>query len=337
MNYHTYKMSTLLAWIQQGTAALTQAAEAIEARETALAAKERDIDARELMLTTKEAEFQVRERDLATKEAAWMALRDQLDRNITDAPQVISLDVGGMMYKTAKSTLLAVDDSYFHALLGCHDRWTPDSPQNAFFLDLHGHTFDRVLGFLRTGKLSLAGLNEWEQGHVWASMDYLKLALAKPEMWQWDPRHCSSALTISGEKLSLVRSRNDISSRQSAIGDSPRDCFHVQLGGFGLRTFVGLFPRRSPPLEGYFLRLDNGKKATQPMSATYETPYNLAATFTPGDILTVRVIDGKVHFERNGRDLGPAFVVSDPCMPLYPVVSMVNPGNFTIVDGSDTA
>ncbi|RHY22715.1 hypothetical protein DYB32_009417, partial [Aphanomyces invadans] len=93
-------------------------------------------------------------------EARLAAFQAQIQKNMALYPTVIALDVGGMVYKTSKATLLAVEGSYFHALLAS-EHWTPDNG-GSYYLDLHGPTFARVLDYLRTGTLSVDGLNPWE-------------------------------------------------------------------------------------------------------------------------------------------------------------------------------
>ncbi|KAH9184807.1 hypothetical protein AeNC1_013214, partial [Aphanomyces euteiches] len=113
--------------------------------------------------------------EMKTLIAAWTELENRIDDNISKFPNVITLDVGGTIYKATKETLLRFEGSYFHALLGS-GCWNPDSSDGAYYLDLNGGVpFQRVMAYLRSGEMSFAGLNGWESRQAESILEYLKL------------------------------------------------------------------------------------------------------------------------------------------------------------------
>ncbi|KAF0683741.1 hypothetical protein As57867_024151, partial [Aphanomyces stellatus] len=106
---------------------------------------------------------------------------------------MVTLNVGGSLFTTSKETLLRVEGSYFHAMLGS-GHWQPDSG-NDYFLDLHAPTFDRVLIFLCTDKLWLDGLNKCDETQLRTSMEFLKLTC--PPVVAWDRTDCSGNIVLS--------------------------------------------------------------------------------------------------------------------------------------------
>ncbi|KAF0686266.1 Aste57867_21872 [Aphanomyces stellatus] len=146
------------------------------------------------------------------KKARWEALNARVHTNVKAMPPIITLDVGGMIFKTSKNILLRVEGSYFDALLGSGE-YEPDTPSNAYYLDLHGPTFDRVLVYLKTGDLSLDDLSPWEARQLRASFDYLKISIPHQESphhhaailpCSWDPSASSSSVYLSADNRMLV-------------------------------------------------------------------------------------------------------------------------------------
>ncbi|RHY25792.1 hypothetical protein DYB32_008093 [Aphanomyces invadans] len=109
---------------------------------------------------------------MAHREAAWADMQARAADTIARAANVVVLNVGGVRFATAKTTLLRFDGSLFHSLLG--STWS-DAGNKELFLDLHGPTFDRIVGYLRSGRLCLDNLNAWERSQVLFSVDYLNL------------------------------------------------------------------------------------------------------------------------------------------------------------------
>ncbi|RLO05387.1 hypothetical protein DYB28_013596 [Aphanomyces astaci] len=112
---------------------------------------------------------------LDVKLAKWNEMERRVQEDVANVPSVITLNVGGTIFQTAKDTLLRVEGSYFHALLGS-GMWNPTPGMGgAYFLDLDPVVFRRVLLFLRTGKVSTDGLNDLELTSFKFMMEYFQL------------------------------------------------------------------------------------------------------------------------------------------------------------------
>ncbi|XP_066305221.1 BTB/POZ domain-containing protein KCTD19-like [Branchiostoma lanceolatum] len=70
------------------------------------------------------------------------------------ADSVVSLNVGGHIYTTARSTLTRYPDSMLGAMFG-GDLRTLQDDQGRYFIDRNGRLFEHVLNFLRTSQLVL--------------------------------------------------------------------------------------------------------------------------------------------------------------------------------------
>ncbi|ETV79968.1 hypothetical protein H257_07164 [Aphanomyces astaci] len=109
---------------------------------------------------------------LDVKLAKWNEMERRVQEDVANVSSVITLNVGGTIFQTAKDTLLRVEGSYFHALLGS-GMWNPTPGMGgAYFLDLDPVVFRRVL---RTGKVSTDGLNDLELTSFKSMMEYFQL------------------------------------------------------------------------------------------------------------------------------------------------------------------
>ncbi|RHY28723.1 hypothetical protein DYB32_006337 [Aphanomyces invadans] len=135
----------------------------------------------------------------------WMEMEARIEENVKAADNIVTLDVGGTIFKTSKDTLLSVEGSYFHALLGS-GLWEPTST-GSYFLDLDPHLFRRVFVYLRTGKLSWNHLSYVELKELNAMMDYLKLsdrgAPTHPLRWNADVR--APGIAVSTDLRTIER------------------------------------------------------------------------------------------------------------------------------------
>jgi hypothetical protein len=94
---------------------------------------------------------------LEAKEKRWKFLKGQMKKDAAKAKHKIRLEIGGKIFTTSKSSLLRVEGTYFHAMLSS-GKWQPDE-DGVYFVDRNPKYFDRILDYLRTGELSLEGLD----------------------------------------------------------------------------------------------------------------------------------------------------------------------------------
>jgi len=112
---------------------------------------------------------------LKQKEEAWLSLEKKVEDNCGKAKQKIKLDVGGKIFSVSKESLLRVPNTYFHALLGS-GKWQPDS-DGAYFVDRSPKFFDRILNFMRNGKMDYYGLDDHSLEKLQDDCDYYQIAI----------------------------------------------------------------------------------------------------------------------------------------------------------------
>ncbi|CAK4072120.1 unnamed protein product [Aphanomyces euteiches] len=272
---------------------------------------------------------------LDTKFEAWKALERRVQENIDAAPSIITLDVGGTLFKTTKATLLSVEDSYFQAMLGS-GLWQPDGPNNTYFLDLDPLTFHHIMAYLRHGTLNIAALSEWERTELQFSLDYLNITIPvdafpveeEPVEWRWDPRSISVGMKLTQGNRSVQAPWYTRWMSATGTVENP-SIFCIRIDSLSVDTFVGLAPAGALQKEGYFLRLQNGH--LRGPGGNGIQPYHPQG-FKPGDILKARLQDGKISFAKNDEDLGVAFTVQTPSTePLFPAFLSFSAAKVTIV------
>lgn len=83
---------------------------------------------------------------------------------------IVRLKVGGDVFDVEKSVLLSVRDTYFYAMLSSGS-WQPDA-DGAYSIDRPAVGFDRILEYLSSGILTLAGLTHLEEECVYDNLNY---------------------------------------------------------------------------------------------------------------------------------------------------------------------
>ncbi|CAK4108131.1 unnamed protein product [Aphanomyces euteiches] len=256
------------------------------------------------------------------KIASWEALERRVLENIQAAPSIITLDVGGTLFRTSKSTLLSVEGPYFHAMLGS-GFWQSDGPNSTYFLDLDPLTFHHIMAFLRTGTFVSKVLNDWEKTQLQFSLDYLNIPLTVPTTepadehliaLTWDPSAVSPGLYLFQENRGVQTSGTyGWMTAKGTVANPP--VFRVQVDTRTDDTFIGLAPASNPEKAGYFIRLKNGQLSGPrgQMSNNYQ-----ASGFASSDTLTVRYEGGDISFAKNDQELGVAFTVEKQTEPLFP-------------------
>ncbi|KAG9406361.1 hypothetical protein AC1031_002681 [Aphanomyces cochlioides] len=270
---------------------------------------------------------------LETKLATWEALERRVQENIEAAPSVITLDVGGTLFKTSKATLLNVEDSYFHAMLGS-GLWYPDGPNNTYFLDLDPITFHHVMAYLRTGTFIADDLSEWEKMQLQYSLDYLNISIPTAEPiedkhveWTWDPNAISPGMNLLQDNF-VVQAPGYYRWMTAKGNVANPTLFRVRVDSLSTDTYIGLAPANTPQTAGYFLRLKNGqlRGPRGNISGQYH-----ADGVKSGDVLTVRYKDSKIAFLKNDQDLGVAFTVESPNETFFPSVMTFAAAKVTIL------
>lgn len=134
---------------------------------------------------------------LEEKEKHWQQLEKLMVENSHKASSKIKLDVGGKVYSTTKTNLLKWEGSYFYAMLSS-GKWQPDN-DGCYFLDMNHKHFDVIMDYLRSGELTLDGLDSRAINKIIKNLDYLQVNLPL-KLLQWNPSYCGSKITLSNYK-----------------------------------------------------------------------------------------------------------------------------------------
>jgi len=118
-------------------------------------------------------QVQERLREIEEKEKRWLELEEKIKHCAAQAKTKIKLDVGGKIFSTSKSTLLAFEGSYFHAMLSS-GHWKPDE-DGVYFIDRNPKFFNIILDYMRTGKIDVTDLNHKELTKLLDDLDYFQI------------------------------------------------------------------------------------------------------------------------------------------------------------------
>jgi len=102
----------------------------------------------------------------------------KMKENAEKAKSKIILDIGGTRFTTSKSTLMAFEGSYFHAMLSS-GHWQPDE-DGSYFIDRNPKFFDIILDYMRTGKFDISDLNKKDLTQLQDDLDYFQIKLPTP-------------------------------------------------------------------------------------------------------------------------------------------------------------
>ncbi|OQR85562.1 hypothetical protein ACHHYP_11690 [Achlya hypogyna] len=131
-------------------------------------------------------------RELQMRKEAMLATEARMAAQAAVASDVVTLNVGGTKFSTARANLMRLEGSYFHAML-VSEAWKPNA-QGEYFLDVDPKHFGRLMRFIRTGEFTFGGLHPGEKREFRWLLDYFQLE--EPPATSWDPHHCSENLDL---------------------------------------------------------------------------------------------------------------------------------------------
>ncbi|CAK4709944.1 hypothetical protein LEN26_000580 [Aphanomyces euteiches] len=269
---------------------------------------------------------------IEAKKRQWRQLKERVEKN---AGELIVLNVGGTLFKTSRETLLRMEGTYFHAMLGSRC-WMPDNPPNIYFIDTDPTHFDRILAFLRSGDLSFEGLNSWECCQLRVTLDYLNIVFPPFEKsnttpLSWNPSLCSSVLRLvdANQTVEKPMGTPSLTGSNSVMADAPATTFAIRLDEFPsspnalAKLFVGLAPKHgfgvqayNPETGGFYLELRWGN-----LHDPSHKGERFCSGFVAGDVVSVSRNASGISFKKNGHDLGISIrSVMPSSIDLFPVV-----------------
>lgn len=107
----------------------------------------------------------------------------------------LRLNIRGRAFEVPRETMLRFSDTYFSALLS--GRWQPDR-DGAYFIDRPSEGFDRILEYLRSGRLRLEGADGYEERCVYDTLEYLLIPHTYRKRWDYSSNRLLRNLTLVG-------------------------------------------------------------------------------------------------------------------------------------------
>jgi hypothetical protein len=109
-----------------------------------------------------EKEFDDKLKDVAEKETRYKELDDRIEEIIKSKNNIVRLNVGGKIFKTRVSTLLASKDTIFYYLVSKELEENSELNDKEFFFDRSYKFFPIILDYLRTKNCSYKNYNKFE-------------------------------------------------------------------------------------------------------------------------------------------------------------------------------
>eukprot|EP01006_Ploeotia_vitrea_P053101 TRINITY_DN67755_c7_g2_i1.p1 TRINITY_DN67755_c7_g2~~TRINITY_DN67755_c7_g2_i1.p1 ORF type:complete len:296 (-),score=41.43 TRINITY_DN67755_c7_g2_i1:31-918(-) len=103
----------------------------------------------------------------------------------TSSSKIVTLDIGGTVFKTTEETLLSQPNTFFSAMLGSGN-WHPDPTTGTYFIDRSPGVFNAILDYLRTGQEpNTYGWTEQDKRYLDRDLDFYGMGLTtKGACWQ---------------------------------------------------------------------------------------------------------------------------------------------------------
>lgn len=289
------------------------------------------------------AKVEQRLKELEAKEARWQEAQKAVVARGTNAQDKIKLNVGGALFETSRSSLLRFQGTYFSALLG-QGTWQPDatgrdSPllvlyfpahligrflAGSYFIDRDPTHFDRILDYMRTGKLAINGLSVADKKRLLDHLDYLQIpspenldvrtssgkapVLIVPQdslanAITWDPATAEPRkIILSNDDKTATRIASEEKRETRLLTVRPVTKFEVRIFS-GKCTFIGFAPARGPP-QGWYLvaheKYGLSDTLAYPVAACHmEEGSTVTAEFNP--------IEHTISFQADGRPIDLVF------------------------------
>lgn len=220
---------------------------------------------------------------------------------------------------------MSIENTYFYALVVNSDKFKA-LDDGTFFVERNSLVFDRILDYLRTGKLETLELSQYEMKMLMDDLDYycipLPIELQDPLVWDVikKPDNCTFTSDRTAKK-----SANGGAWNCGIIGNKAVDRYTVKIDSrasgnimIGFSAGVTWNPNGSNyASNGWFIYAYNGKLYGGNLSdAAYSSEIN------NGDHITVIREGASIRFEKNNINLGTSSFTNVPNHPLFPAVDL---------------
>ncbi|OQR88807.1 hypothetical protein THRCLA_10087, partial [Thraustotheca clavata] len=231
------------------------------------------------------------------------AIKERVKAGAKASTEMVTLNVGGTLFVTTRSNLIRDAGSYFHTMLT--SALCQPNENGEYFIDLEPTYFDRIMKYLRTGKMHFDGLQANE-------VQFVPTA--------WNPLNCGPSLQLLQKNLVVVQKGLGWASVLAAM---PLPCFtvtvmahhHVDIGFTTLKEFEPNKGHVFPP--GWFFGCEKGFAYSNNERKYYKKQkgkLNVTVMYSQ--------MSNEISFQVNGEILFEPFRDVQVNEQLYPVVRL---------------
>ena len=224
--------------------------------------------------------------------------------------------------------MLSIENTYFYALVVNSDKFKA-LDDGTFFVERNPLVFDRILDYLRTGKLKILELSQYEMEMLMDDLDYYCIPLPSelqesrdPLMWNVikKPNNCTFA-----DRTATKSANGGAGWNCGIIGNKAVDRYTVKIDSrangnimIGFSAGITWNPNGSNyTTNGWFIYAADGSLYGGNLSgAAYSTSIN------NGDHITVIREGASIRFEKNKINLGICPFTNVPNHLLFPAVDI---------------
>lgn len=118
-----------------------------------------------------EKEFETQMKEVDIKQQNFKKVEDQIEEYLSTKDGIITLNIGGKLYKTKVSTIMSEKDTLFYTYLKKYIDQDQQVPKEIFF-DRSFQNFDFIMEYLRTKKYSFKGMNKFIKEDLIEELNY---------------------------------------------------------------------------------------------------------------------------------------------------------------------
>ena len=299
--------------------------------------------------------FKSRLRKLKRKEQTWEPLVNKIQRVYEDFDEIVKLNVRGKLFSVSKHTLMSMDSTYFYGLIANSDKFKP-SEDGSFFIERNPLVFDRILDYLRTGKMDTRDMTLYALDMLKDDLDYYCIPSPTELQLHWDVTKKPNNCILSYDNLTITKSNGTGSWNCGVIGNVAVDKYTIHInekvqGHIMIGFSTGTKWNRNGQnynTNGWFLSIENGsvhgndvkenrsgdaKSSVDSSSSSSDDDSSkeeeeLRRRFSfpqikSGDLISVIRLGNTIRFENNNIDLGISRTFSaDSGHPLFPAIDI---------------
>lgn len=262
------------------------------------------------------------------------AILKKIENSFSNSQKIVKLIVGGKLFLASTETLMKIENTYFYGLIANKDKFKHQE-ECEFLIERNPLVFDRILDYLRTGKLDIRDLTDYMLDMLRDDLDYYCIPSPKEKIptLLWDVNKKPDNCRFFNNKLTVIKLSGDEHWDCGVIGNIAVDKFTVKIEDRGSNgnIFIGFTTGESWDSNGdngdnnrdngWYISLYSGYLFGIGITANTGT-YDTSAIIN-GDYITVIREGNKIRFEKNRIDLGICSDFTDiPNHSLFPALNI---------------